>query len=177
MDGRWTVCMPCPPLLLSSIRAELLCRVIPNKLLDGYGYVVVALYHHCCQMSRAIRNDLTTELGLMEFSEQEIKEIQSILRSKLGDYYPVIKKAMDIEDYLYREALYKNGQERNGNVWESAESINSYVDSLQSFKVLMKAKQGDWNKLYQISDVRQFCMQITSNRAPAKKKVCTDIVV
>ncbi|CAE7554730.1 unnamed protein product, partial [Symbiodinium microadriaticum] len=122
-------------------------------------------------MSRGLRNDLSTEIGLMEFSEQEIKELQAILRSKVGDHHPVIKKAMDIEDYLYRDALYKNGQERSGNVWEYPESVNSYVDSLHSFKILMQAKQGDWNKLFQISDIRQFCMQITSNRPPAKKKV------
>jgi hypothetical protein len=117
------------------------------------------------------RLDLSNELALMEFSEQEILELQQILRSKLGDNIAVIKKAMEIEDYLYKEALYKSGQERSGNLWESNNAINTYVESLSTFKLLMKAKEGDWGKLFAQTDIRQFCNQMASNRQVIRKKV------
>lgn len=122
-------------------------------------------------MSRIERRDLTDELALMEYSEQEIMELQSILRLKLGENFAVIKKAMDIEDYLYKEALYKNGHERSGNLWESHNAIKDYRESLSTLKILMHAKEGDWTKLYALTDMRQFCTQMASNRQVSKKKV------
>lgn len=118
---------------------------------------------------RAFGNEFRTEGSLMEYTEREIYELQALLRAKVGDYVPVIKKAMDIEDFLYREALYKNGLDRNGNVWESNDAINTYMESLENIKKLIKTKD-DFGKIFQIADIRQFYLQLTSLRIPANKK-------
>lgn len=123
-------------------------------------------------MSRSLRSELNTELALMEYSEQEIYELQSILRSKVGDHVPVIKKAMDIEDFFYKDAIYKSGVNEKGvSAWESMDFINKYANDLDTFKLLMQAKQGDWTKLFNQTDIRTFCTQVTSSRTIAKKKV------
>lgn len=112
--------------------------------------------------------DLRTEVGLMEYSEKAIFDIQGILRQKVGDSVAVIKKAMDIEQYLYSEALYKSGVT---NVWDSHEAIRVYTDSLDNIKKLLKGKDGDWTKLFQYSDIRSFYTQLLPNRAAPKKRV------
>jgi hypothetical protein len=115
-------------------------------------------------------NEYRTECGLMEYSEQVIYELQSILRDKVGDdRLPVIKKAMDIEDYLYRDALYKSGLDLTGNVWESSSAVNTYIESMENVKKLIKAKE-DFGKLYPIADTRQFYLQLTSQRTTTNKK-------
>lgn len=106
----------------------------------------------------------------MEYSEQAIYELQSIFRERVGDdRLPVIKKAMEIEEFLYRDALYKSGLERTGNVWESSSAVNTYVDSLENVKKLTKSKE-DFGKIFQIADPRQFYLQLTSLRTNANKK-------
>jgi hypothetical protein len=106
----------------------------------------------------------------MEYSEQAIYELQSILREKVGDdRLPVIKKAMDVEDFLYRDALYKSGLDLTGNVWESSSAVNTYIESVENVKKLIKAKE-DFGKIFQIADSRQFYLQLTSPRTTANKK-------
>jgi hypothetical protein len=106
---------------------------------------------------------------MMEYSEEAIYELQSILKSKVGEYVPVIKKAMDLEDFLYRESLYKNGLDRTGNVWESNDSIKTYIESIENIKKAIKAKE-DLSKIFLVADIRQFYLQLTSLRPPPNKK-------
>lgn len=115
--------------------------------------------------------DVRTERGMMEYSEEAIYDIQLILRNKVGESIAVIKKAMDIEDYLYRESLHKTGHEMTDNVWEHNDAVNNYMTSIENIKKLLKAKEGDWTKLFQIGDIRQFYLQLTTNRTGPKKKV------
>jgi hypothetical protein len=120
---------------------------------------------------RTAANELRTESAMMEYSEDVIYELQSILKSKVGEFAPVIKKAMDLEDFLYREALYKNGLDITGNVWESNSAINTYIESIENVKKAIKAKE-DLSKIFLVPDIRQFHFQLTSNRpAQNKKKV------
>ena len=116
--------------------------------------------------------EIRNESSMMEYSENAIYDIQSILRSKVGDTVAVIKKAMDIEEFLYREALYKSGKERTGNVWESIDSLNIFIESIENIKKILKAKDGDWTKLFSIAEPRQFYLQLTTARTQ-KKKVFT----
>jgi hypothetical protein len=118
---------------------------------------------------RTAANELRTESAMMEYSEDVIYELQSILKSKVGEFAPVIKKAMDLEDFLYREALYKNGLDITGNVWESNSAINTYIESIENVKKAIKAKE-DLSKIFLVPDIRQFHFQLTSNRPPQNKK-------
>lgn len=110
-----------------------------------------------------MRNSFGNEGALMEYSEKVIYELQALLRVKVGDYVPVLKKAMDIEEFLYRKALYDHGLD--GNLWESSDAINTYVKSLENVKKAIKTKD-DFGKIYQIADIRQFYLQLT----PVNKK-------
>mmetsp|Transcript_3135 Transcript_3135/g.4847 ORF Transcript_3135/g.4847 Transcript_3135/m.4847 type:complete len:368 (-) Transcript_3135:35-1138(-) len=122
-------------------------------------------------MGRGQLHELCSERALMEWTENAIIDIQRILRDKVGETHAVIEKAMDIEDYLYREALYENNEKSNGNVWESIDAISTYTQSIHSIKKVMQAREGDWKKLFDISDIKQFIYQLSHSRQNTKRRV------
>lgn len=106
---------------------------------------------------------MEAEITLMEYSEKAIFEIQKIFTSKLGGGYCTLKKAMEIEDWLYKDALYQV-DEQIDNVWESLETLQYYKASIDRIKKLMNErsdKDTDWVKLFNIKDVKNFRQQLT----------------
>ena len=111
--------------------------------------------------------ELEREISLIEFAEKSIYDIQYIFTTKLGGGYPTLRRAMDIEDFLYKDSLQQTGNRRGGKcieVWESDEAIEYYKSSLEGLKKLMEErddKETDWVKLFNIKDVRSFKQQLS----------------
>lgn len=116
------------------------------------------------------------EVSLMGYAEEVIFDIQMFLNEKLGGGYPTLRKAMDIEDFLYRDALVQVGSQTE-NVWESDEAIEFYKSSVERVKKLLhdrNDKETDWVKLFNIKDVKNFRQQLTrACHTTTKKKKST----
>jgi hypothetical protein len=107
--------------------------------------------------------EVEEEIRQMEYAEKVIFDIQNIFTSKLGGGYGTLKKAMDIEDYLYKDALNQIGETSN-NIWESIEALRVYKSSVDRVLKLMNErsdKDTDWVKLFNIKDVKSFCQQLS----------------
>lgn len=122
-----------------------------------------------------MENTPTTESALMLQSEQFIYEVQKIFRSKSELWnFAMIKKAMDIEDFLYGEAVYSAGGDRlKGAVWESYDAVKNYTTSCE--RVLRQLQErlqagGDFQKLYNIPDARSIVMQLNAQSNSANRK-------
>ena len=99
----------------------------------------------------------------MEYAEKAIFDIQSIFAAKLGGGYGTLKKAMEIEDYLYKDSLFQIGEQVD-HVWESLETLQYYKASIDRVKKLMHErsdKDTDWVKLFNIKDVKNFRQQLS----------------
>ena len=76
---------------------------------------------------------------------------------------------MDIEDFLYLEALAKTRLDRyDGSVWESRDSIREYQMSMDNFIKRLYERDGDWIKLFGITDIRNFVHQVYQDYVPPK---------
>ena len=68
---------------------------------------------------------------------------------------------MDIEEFLYCEALLKTRLDRNdGHVWQSRDSIREYQIGVDKLMRRLREREGDWVKLFNIQDIRAFVFQV-----------------
>lgn len=106
----------------------------------------------------------------MAYSEEVIYEVQSILKSKPElMHHRVLKKAMEIEEFLYCDALVKTRLDRNdGHVWQSRDSIREYQLSADKLIHRLRERNGDWAKLFNIQDIRLFIFQVYQDYVPTK---------
>mmetsp|Transcript_24087 Transcript_24087/g.40934 ORF Transcript_24087/g.40934 Transcript_24087/m.40934 type:complete len:407 (+) Transcript_24087:115-1335(+) len=99
---------------------------------------------------------LQAEIELMECAEKGITDIQDILSKKLKAAEPTLKKAMDIEEFLYEKAKSRFNVD---NVWESRDASDFYKDSLQKVLDLMVNRSDlntDWLKLFKSETAQVF---------------------
>ena len=96
--------------------------------------------------------------------------MQSILKAKPELlHYAVLKKAMDIEEFLYSDALVRTRLDRNdGHVWQSRDSIREYQISADRLMRRLRERDGDWVKLFSIQDIRVFIYQVYQGYVPGK---------
>ena len=106
----------------------------------------------------------------MAVSEEIIYEIQNILKSKPELlHYPVLKKAMEIEEYLYTDALVRTRLDRNdGHVWQSKDSVREYQISADKLIQRLREREGDWVKLFNTADIRLFIYRVYQDYVPTK---------
>jgi hypothetical protein len=110
------------------------------------------------------------EASLMTYSEELIYEIQDILKAKPDLlHYTVLKKAMDIEEFLYCDALVKTRLDRNDvHVWQSRDSTREYQISAEKLVRRLRERDGDWVKLFNIADIRHFIFQVHQDYVPGR---------
>ena len=115
------------------------------------------------------------EVSVMEYSERVIYDIQDFFNKKLGGGYGTLKKAMEIEDFLYKDALHQMKM-KNDKLWESPSSLEFYKSSVERLMKLMNDrndKETDWVKFFNMKDVKNFRQQLTRaihNVTKKKKK-------
>lgn len=87
---------------------------------------------------------------MMVLSEKFIHEFHTILRTKKQlELYPVIQKAMEIEEVVYDRCRYNAGLvERKKNFWEDSEALKEYQFTIDKIKRGMRDRDDDWVKLF-----------------------------
>jgi hypothetical protein len=78
---------------------------------------------------------------------------------------------MDIEEFLYNEAIASVGLDVSAHLWDSKDAIKTYQNSLETVMRRLKTRQGeDWVKLHNTKDMRLFMRLVHQEASMVKKK-------
>jgi hypothetical protein len=78
---------------------------------------------------------------------------------------------MDIEEFLYNEAIASVGLDVSAHLWDSKDAIRTYQNSLEAVMRRLKTRQGeDWVKLHNVKDMRMFMRLVYQEASVVKKK-------